>query len=84
MKVQKNLQKIYFFEDNCGSTCCGNFSQLPCEYLWAAGNMLQKAPTISETTKRHDTQLNFFDINGKLAWKCSHADFSSVLDLLTR
>ena len=39
--------------------------------------MLKSAPKISDSTQRHDTQLNFFDINGILAQKYYFADFSS-------
>ena len=28
---------------------------------------VKSSPKISDPTKRHDTQLNFFDINGRLA-----------------
>ena len=45
--------------------------------------MLEKGPKISDTTKRHDTQLYLFDINGKLAWKCYRGDFSIVSGHLT-
>ena len=44
--------------------------------------MLKSAPKISDPTKRHEKQLNLFDVNGTLAEKCWHADFSSVLDTL--
>ena len=30
-------------------------------------NVLKSGPDISDMTKRHDTQLNLFDINGILA-----------------
>ena len=33
----------------------------------ATVNILKSGPIISERTKRHLKQLNFFDINGKLA-----------------
>ena len=49
---------------------------------WAV-NVLKKCPNISDPTKRHERQLNFFDINEKLAKKYCRADFSSVLDPLT-
>ena len=29
--------------------------------------MLENGPKISDPTKTHDTQLNLFDINGRLA-----------------
>ena len=39
--------------------------------------MLENGPKISDPTKSHDTQLNFFHINGKLAQKSCRADFSN-------
>ena len=44
--------------------------------------MLKNGPTIADRIKGHDTQLNLFDINGKLAKKCCLPDFSSVSDCL--
>ena len=64
IKLAKN---VFRFEDNSSWPCCGNSSQLKEEYLWSAANMLQNGPKISDATKSHDTQLNLFDINGKLA-----------------
>ena len=52
-------------EENFGWTCWCTFSQLWQEYLWLAVNMLENGPDIWDPTRRHDTQLNFFDINGK-------------------
>ena len=51
--------------------------------MWAAANMLKSGPNISDRTKRDHKQLNFFDINIKLAQKCCRASFSSVLGTLT-
>ena len=64
IKLPKN---IFCFEDNCGWTFCGNFSQLWQEYLSLVLTMLESAPHTSATTKRHDKQLNFLDINGEFA-----------------
>ena len=64
IKLRKN---VLGFQDNCGWPSCGNFSQLWQEYLWSAVNMLQNGTKISDPTKRHDTQLNLFDINRKLS-----------------
>ena len=64
IKLWKN---IFGLKDNCGWTSSGNFSQIWEEYLWSAVNILENRPKISYPTKRHDTQLNVFDINGKLA-----------------
>ena len=50
----------------------------------AAANMLKSGPKNSDRTKRHQKQVNLFDINMKLAWKCCGAAFSSVLGTLTR
>ena len=55
------------FEDNCVWTCCGTFCQLWVEDMWSTFNVLKSGPKISDPTKRHDTQLNLFDINGTLA-----------------
>ena len=71
------------FEDNGAWTCCGSFCQLRQEYTWSTVNGLRKCPKTSDPTKRHDTQLNLFDINEKLTEKCCSADFSSVFDPLT-
>ena len=46
--------------------------------------MLENDRKISDATKRHDAQLNLFDINKELAEKCDRADFSKVSDHLTR
>ena len=63
----KLAESFFGFKDNWGGTCCGNFSQLWQEYFWSAVNMLQNGPKISDPTKSHDADFNFFDINGKLA-----------------
>ena len=63
----KLWENIIGFEDICVWTCCGSFSQLWKEYLWWAVNVLISAPRILGPAKRHDTQLNSFDINGTLA-----------------
>ena len=78
-KLRENLQG---FKDNCLWTCCRSFSRLWQEYIWPAVNVLKKCPMISDQAKRHDTQLNFSDINGILAQKSCRADFTSVLDPL--
>ena len=62
IKLAKNLIHC---EENFGWTCWWTFSQLWQEYLWLAVNMLENGPDISDPTRRHDTQLNFLDINGK-------------------
>ena len=48
-----------------------------------AVNVLKNGPKISDATKRDETLLNLFDINGTLVYKCCCADLSSVLDPLT-
>ena len=63
----KTLENVFGFEDKCVGPCCGNFFLLWQEYMWSAASALKDGPKISDTTKRHDTQLNLFDINGKLA-----------------
>ena len=60
-------ENVAGFEDNCVWTCYGSFCQLWQEYMWWAVNVLKSRPQISDRTKRHDTQLNLFDINGTLA-----------------
>ena len=55
------------FEDNCVWTSCVSFCHLGQEYMWSAVNVSKSGPKISDPTKRHDRQLNFFYINGKLA-----------------
>ena len=59
-------EKIFTIEDICVWICRGNFCQLWQEYMWSAVNVLKDDPNISDLTKRHDTQLNLFDVNGKL------------------
>ena len=63
----KILQNVFGSEENCVRTCCGNFSQLWQEYMWSTASVLKDDPNISDMTKRHDTQLTLFDINGKIA-----------------
>ena len=68
------------FEGNCVWTCCRSFCQLREEYMSLVVKVLRKSPKISDTTQRHDTELNLFDINRTLAKNCCRLDFSSVLD----
>ena len=82
-KAIKLAENLFTFKDTRFLTCCRNFSQLWQEYSWSAVNMSKSGPRISDPTKRHDTQLNFFNINGKSAKKCCLEDFSSVSDHLT-
>ena len=53
------------------------------EYMWSVVNVIKDGLKISDPTKKHDTQLALFDINGTLAYKCCCGDLSSVYDLLT-
>ena len=62
---KKRSEKVFGFEDNCVITCCRNFSLLRQEYMWSVVNVLRDGPSISDWTKRHDTQLTLFDIQGK-------------------
>ena len=64
IKFAKTIDEIV---DNCVWTCCGSFCQLWQEYIWSAVNLLKIRTKISRITKKHDTQLNIFDINGILA-----------------
>ena len=54
-------------EDNCVLASSENFRQLWQEHMSSAVNVLKSGPKIADPTKRHDPQLNFFDINGTLA-----------------
>ena len=45
--------------------------------------MLKDGRNIADATKRHDTQITLFDINGKFPRKCCRLNFSSVWDPLT-
>ena len=42
------------------------FLSIMTKYFWSAVNKLENGRKISDLTKSHDTELNFFDINGKL------------------
>ena len=65
-------ETVFGFEDKCFGICFRNFCLLWQEYMSSAVNMLKYGPNIWDPTKRHDTQLTLFDINGKFAWKgCS-------------
>ena len=61
-----------------------HFCQLWQECMWTAVNVLKSCPKISDRTKRHPKQLNFFDINIKLAYKCRRAALSSDFNTLRR
>ena len=79
-KFNKTLRRYWWFWDNLTWTCWGSFCQLWQEYMWSAINVLKKCPNIADLTKRHDKQLNLFDINGTLVKRWCRWDFSSVLD----
>ena len=55
------------FGDTCDWTCCCIFCQLQQQYMSSAINVVKSGFKISDPTKRHDTQLNLFDISGTLA-----------------
>ena len=55
-----------FFDDNCVWACSVIFCELSQQYMWSAFDVVKSGPKLSQPTKRHDTQLNLFDINGKL------------------
>ena len=59
----KLIENVEGLKDNCIWTCCGSFCQLRQDYMWWAANKLKSGPKTSDLTKRHDTQLNLFDIN---------------------
>ena len=71
------------FEDKSVGPCCMNFCLLWQEHMWSSVNVLKGGPNVSDATKRHDTQLTLFDINGKLAYNFCCAELSSVYDPLT-
>ena len=52
--------------------------------MWSAVNVLKDGPTISDPTKRHDTQLTLFDINGNLVYKFCCTEFGGVYHPMTR
>ena len=54
-------------EDNCVWTCYWIFCQLLEEFMWSAVNLVKSGPKISDPTKRHDEELNSFNINWTLA-----------------
>ena len=51
--------------------------------MWQAVNVVKSAPNISDPITENDTQLNLFEINGKLALKSCRGDFKSVFHFLT-
>ena len=55
------------FKHNCVSSEAVNFCQLWQERMLAALNMLKSDPKISDGTRTNHKQLNFFEINIKLA-----------------
>ena len=71
-------ENVIAFEDKCVGTCWMNFRLLWQEYMWLAVNVLKDAGNISDSTKRRDKQLTFFNINWKLFYKCGCGDLSSV------
>ena len=52
--------------------------------MWVTINVLKNPPKISNRTKRHHKQINFFDINEKLEKKFFRPGFIIVLGTLTR
>ena len=58
---------LFGFDDTCVGTCRGNFSLFWQEYMSSAVNVLNDAPHISDPTRRHNTHLTFFEMNGNLA-----------------
>ena len=64
IKCEENFDA---FKNNFVWSQGANFRQLWQECMWAALNVLKGGPKISDSTKRHEKQLNLFDINRKLA-----------------
>ena len=52
--------------------------------MWAAINVLKSDRHISDLTNRLHKQLEFFDINIKIAYKCCRAALSSLFSTLSR
>ena len=63
----KPPENVDGFENNCVWTCGRSFFQLWQEYMWSDMNVIKSEPKFSDSTKRHNTKLNLFDINGTLA-----------------
>ena len=63
MQIAEN---VFGFENNYVGNCWGNFSQLWQEYMRSAVIVLKDDSNISDKTKRHDTQVTLFEINGKI------------------
>ena len=59
-------ETAFGWEDKWVRTCCMKFCLLWEEYMWSAVNVLKYGPNIWNPTKRHDTEVTLFDINGKL------------------
>ena len=62
----KLAEHIDCFDDNCVWACSVIFCELSQQYMWSAFDVVKSVPKLSQPTKRHNTQLNLFDINGKL------------------
>ena len=67
-KTQWNLQKLFLLLKiipvQLFVGISGNYDK---NTLRSGVNMSKNVPRISDPTKRHDTELNLFEINGKLA-----------------
>ena len=61
IKLRENIDG---FKDYSFWTCCKSFCQLWQEYIWMVVDVLKSGNKISARTKRDDTQLNLFDLNG--------------------
>ena len=61
------FENVDAFKGNCIWSKAINFCHLWQECMWAAVNVLKSDPKISNRTKRHQKQLNLFDVNMKFA-----------------
>ena len=59
--MEKNLEYIFLFLDNCMGKYCFKFSLLRREYLPSAGNRLTNSPKILQITQRDFGNLNCLD-----------------------
>ena len=71
-------ENVFGFEDKCVGTCWRNFCLSWQEYMWSDINVSKDDPHISGPTKRYDTELTLFDVNGKLSYNCCCAELSRV------
>ena len=75
--MEKKLQTLFCFWDNCIWKCCCNLSLIRREYLLLALNGLRNSPKILHITKKHFFPTEFRSQG--LIWKsCCGSHFNSV------